>query len=701
MSVPLIPYPRRVRWRSGQALLRPGAVLTVDPACAQEPDVLRQVADALALRGPEVGGSTGDGGVRVARWTAGAPMGAEGYRLLVSPDDIRIEAHTPVGALWAARTLVQLLPERFERHPRSASSWSVPCVEIADQPAFAWRGLMLDCSRTFLSLDYLRRTIDTLSKYKMNTLHLHLTDDQGWRFESRKWPRLTETGARWEPEYADVSGFYSQDQLRDLVSYAQARGVQLVPELEMPGHALGALKAYPELSCTGGPFRIQPYMLGPRIHYDVMCPGNPNTLRLCADVLAEAARIFPSPFLHVGGDEVPKGNWDRCPKCLELRRTEGLADGVAQQAWFTRQTERMVHRLGRRLIGWDEITEGGLPQRAAVMSWRSVSYGLEAIQKGHDVVFCPTSHCYFDYPYGVTPTTKVYQFDPAPADVGSSERQHILGVQACMWTHIARTDADIDRMIYPRLLALADVGWRHARGVGLDAFQRRLPAHIRRLHAAGVATYELNPRRAVVRRRMVLDLPLTGQPEAPGLTDWKPHGDAGVTADGLRLSGGWVNARDTGGVLGGWSGPFAVALQIRHAGQPERPFGSTCFSVGSPGAGGWRIGLDHHGAVMFTFYGVSDLVLASAVAPGDDRWHGVAVQFDGRDQVRIWVDGELRGELSFPSAAWPEGEVPVVIGSDPGGHTPYVGSVRFIRVWTGVWSSADMSRRSMTEGDVP
>ncbi len=425
------------------------------------------------------------GAILLTTRNATTSLAPEGYELTIGPTSIVIRAPEASGLFYGVQTLRHILPPAIEgkRPPTDETPWSVPCLQIKDGPRFGWRGLMIDCSRTFQRKEYLKRYVDLLALFKMNVLHLHLTDDQGWRVEIKKHVKLTEIGSEFAEYYNEPGGYYTQADLREIVAYAASRHVLVVPEIEMPGHCIAALAAYPELSCTGGPFEIHPFFKGPGIHGDVFCPGNEDTFKLLQDVLDEVIELFSSPFIHIGGDEVPKARWKQCPKCRARIKAEGLENEDELQSYFVRRIERYINSKGRRLIGWDEIMQGGLAPNATVMSWRGVEPGLNAINQGHDVVFTPTSHCYFDYTHERISLEKTYSFDPVASGVTADQIQHILGLQANMWTHIARSDDGIDRQIFPRLIALAEVAWSPPEQRDYSDFERRLGAALARLDA--------------------------------------------------------------------------------------------------------------------------------------------------------------------------------------------------------------------------
>jgi hexosaminidase len=441
-----------------------------------------------------------------------ARLGEEGYLLEAGPDGVLIRAARPAGLFYGSQTLRQLLPSAIERPATEAGAgpWTVPAVSIEDRPRFGWRGGMLDCARHFFPKEFVKRWIDLLALHKLNVFHWHLTDDQGWRVEIKKYPRLTEVGAwrvdredrHWnarEPqkpgEAATYGGFYTQDDIREIVAYAAARFVTVVPEIEMPGHAKAALTAYPELSCTGGPFTVPPGGYWPIT--DVFCPGNDRTFEFLDDVLTEIVALFPGPFVHIGGDEVDKTEWRRCPKCQVRMKAEGLKDEGQLQSYFVKRVEKILLAKGRRLIGWDEILEGGLAPQATVMSWRGTEGGIAAAKAGHDVVMSPTSHCYIDYYQGPPayeplaiggslPLSKVYEFEPAPEVLTRAEADHILGGQVNLWTEYVAEGGHAEYMALPRLAALAEAVWSPKDRRDWPDFAARVGALLARYDAAGL-----------------------------------------------------------------------------------------------------------------------------------------------------------------------------------------------------------------------
>ena len=437
------------------------------------------------------------------RLSQDAPHPVEGYRLNVTSDAVTVEAKTPTGLFYGLQTLTQLL---FGDH---TSGWSVPVVQIVDAPRFAYRGMHLDVGRHFFPVAFIKKYIDLLAMYKMNKFHWHLTDDQGWRIEIKKYPKLTEIGAyrqetvmgknfeRFDRPYIGDGkphgGFYTQEEVREVVAYARARYIDVIPEIEMPGHATAALAAYPEFACTDGPFDV-PTTWG--IFEDVFCPKE-ETFQFLEDVLTEVIALFPSQYIHIGGDEVPKVRWQESEVAQEVISREGLADEDELQSYFIKRIESFLQAQGRRLIGWDEILEGGLAPDATVMSWRGMEGGIEAAREGHDVIMTPTSHCYFDYYQadpeqeplairGLTPLEKVYSFEPVPEMLSAEDAEHILGAQGNVWTEYMATTDYVEYMVFPRMLALSEVVWSPADLRNWEDFVQRLPDHLRHLDALGV-----------------------------------------------------------------------------------------------------------------------------------------------------------------------------------------------------------------------
>lgn len=420
----------------------------------------------------------------------------EGYRLSVKNDLVTINGNSGAGTFYGIQTLIQLLPVE------KGNALLVPGVDIADQPRFSYRGLHLDVGRHFFPVDFIKKYIDLLAMHKMNTFHWHLTDDQGWRIEIKKYPRLQEVASKRKETMAGhyndnkydgkpYGGYYTQEEVKDVVKYAAERFVTVLPEIEMPGHALAALTAFPSFGCTGGP-----YETGTRwgVYDDVFCAGNDSVFFFLQDVIDEILPLFPSNYIHIGGDESPKVRWEKCPKCQKRIKDEHLKDEHALQSYFIQRMEKYINSKGRRIIGWDEILEGGLAPDATVMSWRGTEGGIAAAQQGHDVVMTPGSHVYFDYYQskgknepvaigGFLPVSRVYSFEPVPdaSLLDPSKAKHIIGAQANLWTEYIKTPEHVEYMVYPRAVALAEVVWTKPELKNYDNFLERLKVHLKRL----------------------------------------------------------------------------------------------------------------------------------------------------------------------------------------------------------------------------
>jgi hexosaminidase len=421
--------------------------------------------------------------------------GVEGYALSVRSDQVIIRALTPAGIFYACQTLLQLLPAAIESKTTvQGQDWTIRQVEIEDQPRFPWRGMHLDVGRHFMPIEFIKTYIDLLSSYKLNIFHWHLTEDQGWRIEIKRHPKLIDIGA-WRLENGErYGGYYTRTEIQEVVDYARQRFVTIVPEIEMPGHSVAALAAYPELSCTGGPFTVATTW---GIFKDVYCAGNERTFEFLENVLAEVIEMFPGPYIHIGGDECPKTRWQACPQCQARIAREGLKNESELQSYFIKRVEQFLRANNRRLIGWDEILEGGLAPEATVMSWRGVKGGIKAARLGHDTVMSPNSYCYFDHYQslskrepkafgGYLPLRKVYSYEPVPLALTAEQAKHILGAQGNVWTEYMPTPEQVEYMLLPRMCALAEVVWSAQHLRYREDFRARLSAHYPRFEMLGV-----------------------------------------------------------------------------------------------------------------------------------------------------------------------------------------------------------------------
>jgi hexosaminidase len=516
MTVALVPQPVKLEQRPGAFTITPGTRVVAQGTAIVEAGKLQDfLAPALGFRLALIEDEkVGNDAIALRIDDSLKDLGEEAYYLSVSPTRVLISAPTSAGLFYGVQTLRQLLPpEVFRKAMVDDVTWSVPCVEIVDYPRFQWRGLLLDPARHFLPRSFLLKFIDVMAVHKFNRLQLHLTDDQGWRIEIKKYPKLTEVGA-WRDETvlptrrgtqpADYDGrrhggYYTQDDIREIVRYAAQRHVTLVPEIEMPGHTRAAISAYPHLGCNPD----KP--LKPWTHWgicrDILNPTD-ETVAFMQDVLSEVIELFPGRFIHIGGDEAAKDQWQASPAIQARIRQLGLKDEAELQSWFIKQMDAFLTRHDRRLIGWDEILEGGVAPGAAVMSWRGEAGGIAAAQAGHDVVMAPISHTYLNFYQGpaaeeppaagrLLPLNTVYEFEPIPKELNDQQTAHILGAQAQLWGEFLPATRQVEYMAYPRAAALAEVVWTPVEQRDYGAFLARLRRHLDRLQSMDVNCHPL------------------------------------------------------------------------------------------------------------------------------------------------------------------------------------------------------------------
>jgi len=434
-------------------------------------------------------------------------LGDEGYELDASPQSVTILASEPAGLFYAGQTLLQLLPTAvFSPKPVEGTEWAVPCVRITDRPRFRWRGLLIDPARHFIPIADVERYIDAMVLHKFNRLQIHLTDDHGWRIEIKKYPLLVEVGARMDftalqeggatAASRRPSGFYTQDDIRRLVRYAADRHVTIVPEIEMPAHTGAAIVSYPMLGLYPEKLGSLPAEQRWTANERVLAP-RPESVTFMQDVLAEVAALFPSRQIHIGGDEANIAHWKQSEEMQAMMRHLGLKDETELHSWFIGQMDAFLTKLGRQLVGWDEILQGGLAPGAIVMSWRGTAGGITAAQAGHDVIMAPTSHTYFDYYQGPTqtepraiggliPLQKVYEFEPIPEALDAAQAGHVLGGQGQLWGEYIADGRHREYMTYPRAAALAETLWSPREGRDYAEFAARLANHVKRLALLGV-----------------------------------------------------------------------------------------------------------------------------------------------------------------------------------------------------------------------
>ena len=509
----VVPLPQSIQMQKGEPFVLDGSVqILVQDGLQNEADFLQAYLQDLT------GLTLGISGKREKKVRsielAVSPKVAEceGYELTVSKKGITIVGGSAAGVFYGVQTVRKTISEQGNHN---YSSLILNPIILKDAPRFSWRGMHLDCSRHFWPVTFVKKFIDLLAMHNMNVLHWHLTDDQGWRIEIKKWPKLITVGSQRSgtiigtnsdlDDETPYGGYYTQEEIRDIVAYAAARHITIVPEIDMPGHMLAALASYPELGCTGGPYQVGHYW---GVYKDVLCIGNPKVYQFVEDVLTEVMELFPSEVIHIGGDEAPSDRWQQCEKCNDAYLKDALegllgADttsvrekpsvrempmfnyGASYQRLFTRRIFNFLASKGRRALGWDEILDG-CPRNAMIMSWRGSAPGAKAAEAGHDVVMTPTTHCYFDYQQvedtefepsrcgGFIPIERVYALDPAPDTLSVAARQHILGTQANLWSEYMTTESMVEYQALPRMSALAEVQWTKPERKDYEAFKERL-----------------------------------------------------------------------------------------------------------------------------------------------------------------------------------------------------------------------------------
>ena len=496
----LVPAPTHIEFADGELRLGDALGLDYNPKDKNLKNIIRITKSELS----RIGYSITDPGSNEAHTRLSINIDhhitqtPESYNLKIDPQGIEIIGSDYAGIFYGLQTLVQILETT-----KINNSTAVTSVLIEDRPRFRWRGMLLDVGRHMFPADFIKRYIDIIAAHKMNVFHWHLTEDQGWRVPIKKYPKLKDIAA-WRKEtlvghYRDkphqfdgkpYGGFYTEEEITDIIDYASDRSVTIVPEIEMPGHATAALSAYPQLSCTGGPHEAETIW---GVHKEVYCAGNEETFDFLENVLEEVSQVFPGPYIHIGGDECPKTRWAECEKCQKRIADEGLKDEHELQSYFIKRIEKILEKFGKRLVGWDEILEGGLAPNAVVHSWRGMDGGIEAANAGHEVIMSPTTHAYFDYYQsedreneplaigGYLPLSKVYEFEPVPDKIDSDKRHLILGGQANLWTEYIPTAKQAEYMLLPRVCALAEAVWSPKNKKDYAGFINRLGDHLKRL----------------------------------------------------------------------------------------------------------------------------------------------------------------------------------------------------------------------------
>ncbi len=499
--ISIVPRPVKILPATGSFPLDENSVIVFERKDAELDSIANQFAVQLrTVTGYPIsfsGSERQDGAIVLSVDAKKNNLQKEGYELVVTPKQVRITGFDEAGVFYGVQTLLQLLPPEVGcNKPVHGMSWSIPCVHIEDYPRFVWRGMHLDVGRHFFSVNFVKKYLDLMAMYKLNVFHWHLTEDQGWRIEIKRYPLLTKVGA-WRKETmgdgVPEGGFYTQDQMRDVVAYAKERHIQVVPEIEMPGHSRGALAAYPQYSCVGAPLDVGT-MWG--VEKEVYCAGNDSAYEFIENILTEVFELFPSKYIHIGGDECPKDRWRQCPRCQARIKSEGLHNEEELQSYFVKRIEKFINSRGKRIIGWDEILEGGLAPNATVMSWRGTKGGIDAARSGHDVVMSPTSNCYFDYDQALTgeskgagdflPMDAVYKYEPVPQELNADEARHVLGSQGNMWTEYVADPNRAEYMLVPRMCALSEMVWTQKNLRNYDDFLKRMGPQYDRLTIADV-----------------------------------------------------------------------------------------------------------------------------------------------------------------------------------------------------------------------
>lgn len=659
-QVSLLPAPAEVRAGTGGAFeLESPVVIAVPPTQPELRDAAEWLAATLrSSTGLVVRVRTQGSRHAIVLDTLLASGNPEAYTLNVSGEGIRLSGATVDGVRRGLQTLLQLLPAPGER----AAPLAIAAITIHDAPRLAWRGTMLDVARHFLTVAEVKRHLDLMARLKLNVLHWHLTDDQGWRVQIRRYPALTTVGAwRREPDGRRAGGAYTQAQVREVVAHARRLGIMVVPEIEMPGHATAALAAYPWLGCTGARLEV-PATWG--VFADVMCPGSGRTFAFLDAVLDEVMDLFPAPWVHLGGDEVPKDRWRACASCQSLMRREGLPDEEALQAWFMRRAARRVLARGRRVIGWDEVLEGGFVPGGVVQSWRDSAMTRRAILAGHDVIASPSEFTYLNRSAAELTAAQVAQFAPIPPGLDSNAARRVLGTEVPFWSERITSGTNLELMALPRLLAFAEVAWR---GNGGDV-EARIPAVASGLAGAAyavgpdgadLATLRVTWDSATRRARLGVTTSVPGL-VVRGARNGAPGAGSPAFADGAKLPSG-TSVTLQAFVRGARVGEARPVRGIRHA------------------AVGARVHTDPPADARYPGTGVSSLVdgLLGSVAHGDGLWQGwwgpdvtatvelVEPQRGGEVRVRFlqnqrsWILLPSRVEVSWSDdgATWSTPEV--------------------------------------------
>lgn len=489
-GINIIPMPQNLVQNQGVFKLSSGT------SFGATTDEAKTVAEFFAAKMRSATGyniSVSDKGDITLTLDAALDVNDEGYTLDVTSEGVTVKAKTPQGLFYGMQSFMQLLPAEIESAEKASGiAWQAPAVSIKDEPRFGYRGVMLDVCRHFIPVEDIKKQIDVMSLFKINRLHWHLTEDQGWRIEIKKYPKLTEIGSKrkctikdWETKELDsipVSGYYTQEEAKEIVRYAAERYITVIPEIDMPGHMLAALASYPELGCTGGPYEVATTF---GVFRNVLCGGNEKTLQFAKDVINEIMDIFPSPYIHIGGDECPKYHWKTCAKCQKKIRELGLKASKEHtkenqlQAWFMGEVEKEIHKRGREMMAWDEILAGNPAKSTIVMAWTTPEARLKSIESGYRTIACPISNLYFSNPKynklkGLSSIERVYSFEPVPEEATSEQKKNLFGAQACIWTEWTKDSVKMEWQMMPRIAALAEIQWTEPANKNIQDFLKRL-----------------------------------------------------------------------------------------------------------------------------------------------------------------------------------------------------------------------------------
>ncbi len=483
-EVEIVPIPASVKKLKGEFELTNKTVIVADK---QGEKVAEYFANKMSVpmgNKLEVVSEAPKNNCVILKIDANLKTGYDAYNLKVSKDKVEISAATDKGLFYGIQTLLQLLPPEVESSKKVDNvAWLASCVEINDHARFPYRGMHLDVCRHFVPVENIKKHLDMMAMLKLNKFHWHLTEDQGWRIEIKAFTKLTEIGSkRTECDGTIHEGFYTQEQVKEIVKYAADLMIDVIPEIELPGHSLAALTAYPEYSCTGGPFKVRNIW---GVEADVYCAGKEETFDFLNKIIEEVVTLFPSEYFHIGGDECPKDRWKTCKLCQKRIKDEGLKNEHELQSYFVQRIEKTLLKHGKKMIGWDEILEGGLAETATVMSWRGEKGGIDAAEQGHDVIMTPGNWCYLDHYQGdflvepvaiggYTTLEESYGYEPVPKQLSSEKAKHVQGTQGNVWSEYLYQPENVEYMVYPRIIALAEVNWANPKNKNFENFNKRL-----------------------------------------------------------------------------------------------------------------------------------------------------------------------------------------------------------------------------------